>query len=144
MFYLSLNLCLILLFSIFEVYLFFKLGKTTTERKFKFIPFLDLKTASQESKNIFNKILMVLFIAFLSMPTIVTLIEKNTDVSLFYSFAEEEIHKDLKEIKADLKQQFGYPSLDSKIKLNSEIVSENLSHHDNVAEEIFSPPPELV
>jgi hypothetical protein len=64
------------------------------------------------------RILMVLFIAFLSMPTIVTLIEKNTDVSLFYSFAEEEIHKDLKEIKADLKQQFDYPSLDSKIKLN--------------------------
>ncbi|WP_396147013.1 hypothetical protein [Flavobacterium sp.] len=90
------------------------------------------------------RILMVLFIAFLSMPTIVTLIEKNTDVSFFYSFAEEEIHKDLKEIKADLKQQFVYPSLDSKIKLNSEIVSENLSHHDNVAEEIFSPPPELV
>ena len=90
------------------------------------------------------RILMVLFIAFLSMPTIVTLIEKNTDVSLFYSFAEEEIHKDLKEIKADLKQQFDYPSLDSKIKLNSKIVSENLSHHDNVAEEIFSPPPELI
>ncbi|GAA4060143.1 hypothetical protein GCM10022389_00490 [Flavobacterium cheonanense] len=89
------------------------------------------------------RILMVLFIAFLSMPTIVTLIEKNTDVSLFYSFAEEEIHKDLKEIKVDLKQQFDYHSLDSKIKLNSKIVSENLSHHDNVAEEIFSPPPEL-
>lgn len=62
MFYLNLNFFLILLFSIFEVYLFFKLGKTTPERKFKFIPFLDLKTASQESKNIFNKILMVLFI----------------------------------------------------------------------------------
>ena len=90
------------------------------------------------------RILMVLFIAFLSMPTIVTLIEKNTDVSLFYSFAEEEIHKDLKEIKEDLKQQFDYPFMDAKIKLNSKIISENLSHHDNVSEEIFSPPPEFV
>ena len=90
------------------------------------------------------RILMVLFITFLSTPTVVTLIEKNTDVSLFYSFSEEEIHKDLKEIKADLKQQFDYPFLDAKIKLNSKIVSENLSRHDNVAEEIFSPPPELV
>ncbi len=90
------------------------------------------------------RILMVLFIAFLSTPTIVTLIEKSTDVSLFYSFSEEEIHKDLKEIKADLKQQFDYPFLESKIKLNSKIISENMSHHDNVFEEIFSPPPELV
>lgn len=90
------------------------------------------------------RILLVLFITFLSTPTVVTLIEKNTDISLFYSFAEEEIHKDFKEIKADLKQQFDYPFLDSKIKLNSKIVSENLSQHDKVLEEIFSPPPELV
>lgn len=87
------------------------------------------------------RILMVLFITFLSTPTVVTLIEKNTDISLFYSFSEEEIHKD---IKADLKQQFDYPFLDAKIKLNSKIISENLSRHDNVADEIFSPPPELV
>jgi hypothetical protein len=90
------------------------------------------------------RILMILFITFLSTPTIVTLIEKNTDVSLFYSFAEEEIHKDLKEIKEDLKQQFDYPQMNFKIKLNSKIVSENLSHHDNVTSSIFSPPPELV
>jgi hypothetical protein len=90
------------------------------------------------------RILMILFITFLSTPTIVTLIEKNTDVSLFYNFAEEEIHKDLKEIKEDLKQQFDYPFMDAKIKLNSKIISENLSHHDNVSEEIFSPPPEFV
>ena len=87
------------------------------------------------------RILMVLFISFLSTPTVVTLIEKNTDVSLFYSFSEEEIHK---EIKADIKQIFDYPFLKSKIIKKSKIVSENISHHDNVAEEIFSPPPELV
>ncbi|WP_298121258.1 hypothetical protein [Flavobacterium sp.] len=90
------------------------------------------------------RILVVLFIAFLSTPTVVSLIEKNTDVSIFYSFSEEEIHKDLKEIKAELKQQFDYPFMDLKIKLNSKIISENLSHHDNVTSSIFSPPPELV
>ena len=87
---------------------------------------------------------MVLFIAFLSTPTVVTLIEKATDISMFYNFSEEEIHKDLKVIKADLKQQFDYPFMDLKIKLNSKIISENLSHHDNVTSSIFSPPPELV
>jgi hypothetical protein len=89
------------------------------------------------------RILIILFITFLSMPTIVSLIEKNTDVSFFYSFAEEEIHKDLKEIKADLKQQFDYPNMVLKIKLNSKINSENLLYHVKVLEEIFSPPPEL-
>ena len=90
------------------------------------------------------RILMVLFIAFLSTPTIVTLIEKNTDISMFYSFSEEEIHKDFKDIKADIKQHFDYPFIEFKVTTNSKIISENLSRHDNVFEEIFSPPPELV
>jgi hypothetical protein len=90
------------------------------------------------------RILMVFFIAFLSTPTVVSLIEKNTDVSLFYNFAEEEIYKDLSEIKIDLKQQFEYPCKNLNIKLNSKIISENLSHHDNVTSSIFSPPPELI
>ena len=51
----------------------------------------------------------MLFIAFLSAPTVVTLIKKNTDTSLFYSFAEEEINKELKEVKAEVKQHFDYP-----------------------------------
>jgi len=92
-----------------------------------------------------SKIVLILFITFLATPTIVTLIEKNTDTSIFFSFAEEEESiKNIKEIKADLKQQFDYPFLDSKIKNNTRIISENLSRHDNVISTIFSPPPELV
>lgn len=90
-----------------------------------------------------SKLLLIVFIAFLSTPTVVTLIKKSTDTSVFYSFAEEEIHKELKEVKADLKQHFDYPFLDLQIKKNTEIISENLLSHDNVASEIFSPPPEF-
>lgn len=90
------------------------------------------------------KLVLVLFVTFLSTPTIVTLIERNTDVSLFYNFSEEEIHKEIKEIKADLKQSFDYPLMVSKVLRNSKIISENLSRHDKISEEIFSPPPELV
>lgn len=90
------------------------------------------------------RILMFIFIAFLSTPTIVTLIEKNTDISMFFSSSEEETQKDFKEIKADLKQHFDYPFIECKISSNSKIISENLSRHDNVSEEIFSPPPELI
>ena len=71
------------------------------------------------------------------------LIEKNTDISLFYSLAEEEIHKELKEIKAQVKQHFDYPFLDLKIDKNTAIISENLSRHDNISSEIISPPPEF-
>ncbi|MFN3969450.1 hypothetical protein [Flavobacterium sp.] len=89
------------------------------------------------------RLILVLFVSFLSTPTVVTLIKKSTDVSMFYSSAEEEIHKDLKEVKG-IKQCFDYPFTASKLNPDSKIISENLSRHDNVAEEIFSPPPELI
>ena len=90
------------------------------------------------------RFILIVFITFLSTPTIVTLIEKNTDISLFYSFSEEEVHKSYNEIKAAVKESSDYHLLDSKINPNTIIVSENLSRHDNVADEIFSPPPELM
>ena len=89
----------------------------------------------------FARLLLAVFIIFLSTPTIITLIKKTTDISMFYSFAEEEIHKELKEVKAEVKQHFDYPFLDLQIEKNVAIISENLSRHDNVASEIFSPPP---
>ena len=91
----------------------------------------------------FARVTLAFFIIFLSTPTIVTLIKKSIDTSVFYSFAEEEIHKDLKEVKAEVKQHFDYPFLDSTIRKNTAIISENLSRHDNVTSEIFSPPPEF-
>jgi hypothetical protein len=90
------------------------------------------------------KFILFVFVTFLTTPTIVTLIEQNTDISMFYSFAEEENHNDLKEIKADLRQTFDYPFLDTVWRQNSIIIFENLTRHDNIAEEIFIPPPKLV
>lgn len=90
-----------------------------------------------------SRLLLIMFIAFLSAPAVVTLIKKNTNTSLLYSFAEEEIHKELKEFKAEVKQHFDYSFLDFKIEKNSSIVSENLSKHDKVSSETTSPPPEF-
>lgn len=89
-------------------------------------------------------ILLFFFIAFLSTPTIVSLIENDTDSSMFYSFSDEEVNKNFKEIKAELKQNFDYPIFVAKPSLNSKIISENLSRHDTVLEKIFSPPPEII
>ncbi|UPT70434.1 MAG: hypothetical protein M0D53_15315 [Flavobacterium sp. JAD_PAG50586_2] len=91
----------------------------------------------------FARLFLTVFVLFLSTPTVVTLIKKTTDTSIFYSFAEEEIHKELKEVKAEVKQHFDYPFLDLKINKNTTIISDNLSRHDNVAAEIFLLRPNL-
>lgn len=93
---------------------------------------------------IFAGFMMIFFMSFLSIPTLMVLIEKDAAVSLFYNLSpEEEIQKDLKEIKADISYQSVCPVLFVSPVSKSKIISENLSKHDNVAEEILLPPPEL-
>ncbi|HEX9981025.1 MAG TPA: hypothetical protein VGB50_10735 [Flavobacterium sp.] len=89
-----------------------------------------------------STLLMSMFLLFLSVPTIVSLIKKSSDTSVFFSMTEEEqAHK---EIKADIKPEVhSVPFLYSKPKKEL-ILSENLSRHDNVAGTIFIPPPENI
>ena len=86
------------------------------------------------------QILMFVFITFLVTPTVVSVIEKSADISVFYSFSEEE--KSHKEIKAVF--NFDYPNPPANLsQLNSGMLhSENLSKHDKIASKIFIPPPE--
>ena len=91
---------------------------------------------------IMAQLLLFVFITFLATPTIVSVIKKSADMSVFYSFSEEE--KAQKEIKAifncDLEN---VPNNLSQ--LNSSLIhSENLSKHDKIASKIFIPPPEQV
>ena len=88
------------------------------------------------------KIIIFVFFIFLSTPTIVSLIEKNTDISFFYSSGElEEMHKDVKsEFKFDT---FSFAFFNLPLK-SSLILFENLSKHDNISSSIFIPPPDLV
>lgn len=88
------------------------------------------------------KLVIFIFFIFLSTPTIVSLIEKNTDISFFYSSAElEDMHKDVKlEFKFDT-FSFAFYNLP---KMSSVVLSENLSKHDNISTSIFIPPPDLV
>ncbi len=88
------------------------------------------------------KIVIFVFFIFLSTPTIVSLIEKNTDIYFFYSSAElEDMHKDVKlEFKFDA---FSF-SFFNLLKMSSLVLSENLSKHDNISYSIFIPPPDLI
>lgn len=88
-------------------------------------------------------IVLFLFLSFLSLPTIVAVLQDDADMSIAYSFTEEEIHKEIKEVKAAPYTEFQFVFL-PRLKQSSEIKSENLQRHDNVFEEIFSPPPEIV
>ena len=91
-----------------------------------------------------STLILVFFISFLATPTIVSVIKKSTDISIFFSFDEEEMQKDFKEIKADLSHEYEFTFVSILNSISSKITSENLSKHDNVFEEIFSPPPELI
>ena len=85
------------------------------------------------------KIFLIIFIAFLATPTIVTVIEKSSDISVFYSMSEEEHFQ--KEIKTFLYLDHSLdinrlPELSSNV-----ILSENLSIHSKITASIFIPPP---
>lgn len=91
---------------------------------------------------IMAQILLFVFITFLVTPTVISVIEKSADTSLFYSFSEEE--KSHKEVKAVFNFDVVSPIVHS-LPLNSSLIhSENLSKHDKIASKIFIPPPEQV
>jgi hypothetical protein len=87
-------------------------------------------------------IVLLLFLSFLAAPTVVSLMEDKADISLAYSLTEEEMQKELAEVKYS-PSEFHY-ALITITKKTSEIKSGNLQRHDNVFEEIFSPPPEQI
>ena len=88
------------------------------------------------------RIFLFLFIAFLATPTIVTMIEKSCDTSVFFSLSEEEHTQ--KEVKVfAYYTEFETGLLTGKHNKSNLILSENLSKHDKITATIFSPPPNL-
>ncbi len=88
-----------------------------------------------------TRLVLLMFVLFISTPTIVSVIKKNVDTSYFYSMSEEELAH--KEIKADFTEHT-YHFVDLSGQTSGLILFENLSKHDNVASTIFIPPPEQV
>jgi hypothetical protein len=85
-------------------------------------------------------IFLFIFIAFLSTPIIVTMIEKSSDNSMFFNMSEDEqVQKEVKNIAYFVPFQATF-ILKRTIK-SSLIHSENLSKHNNITKSIFSPPP---
>ena len=88
------------------------------------------------------KIFLFLFIAFLSTPTIVTVIEKSSDISVFFNMSEEEhFHKEI--IAVASLDHFLDIHIPSEVS-STIIFSEKLSKHGKITASIFIPPPNEV
>ena len=86
---------------------------------------------------------LILFVAFLSTPTIVKLIEKTTDKTVFFSVSEEE------QVKKEVKSLFYFVATSTTFELETTtkrtvIPFQNFFEHNNVLRKIFLPPPDLV
>lgn len=92
---------------------------------------------------IFVKIILFIFISFLTLPTVVSLMEDEADISMVFSLTEEEIHKEIKEVIAGPENEFQFTFL-ACIDKSALISSKYLQWHDNVFGDIFLPPPELI
>lgn len=89
------------------------------------------------------KIVLFLFISFLAAPTIISVMEDDADISMVYSLNEEEIHKEVKEIKAGPQKEFELPLVITE-KKSKVINSKYLLRYNNAFGDIFSPPPESI
>lgn len=87
------------------------------------------------------RILLFIFIAFLSTPTIVQVIKKGSNTAMSFNCAEEEVHKELKSVvhATILEHEVLLPVYIQK----KTIVSENIVKLDNISPSIFAPPPNL-
>ncbi len=87
------------------------------------------------------RILLFIFIAFLSTPTIVQALKKGNNTAISFSVAEEEVHKELKNIvhPTVLEHEVLIPVYIEK----KTIISENIVKLDNISPSIFAPPPNV-
>ena len=85
---------------------------------------------------------MILFMLFLSTPTIVGLIEKCSDTSAFYNMAEEEISH--KQLTAEFLFEESYEVAKISTEDRGAIHAGQNLQHDNIDSSIVIPPPEQV
>lgn len=85
---------------------------------------------------------ILLFIAFLSTPAIITVIKKSIDTSISFTCSEEELGD--KELEAAVYPSFFEDKLVVLVCKESKlIVSEEITKLETISPSIFAPPPNL-
>ncbi|MBB1195054.1 hypothetical protein DNC80_15420 [Flavobacterium sp. SOK18b] len=93
---------------------------------------------------VFARFFLFLFLAFLAAPTIVVIIKKSCDISVFFDFSEEEEEDSQKDIKNFVHQELVNIELINVCFEEIELIFSNtIGEHDNVVSFIFAPPPNL-
>lgn len=91
-------------------------------------------------------IFLFIFITFLATPTLIGMVDKEADTSYFYNMCEEEEnHAPFNEIKSVPITNYSVInfSFGELAKLNV-LMEHDLLSFDNLAHQIFSPPPNLI
>ena len=91
------------------------------------------------------KIVLFIFITFLSTPTLVGMIDDKVDTSYFYSMCEEEEnHAPFNEIKSIPSNHYSLLNIDLEHSKPFDISTKHDVAFFNLAHQIFSPPPNLI
>lgn len=85
------------------------------------------------------KLTLLMFILFLSTPTIVSAIEKSCDTSIFFNVTEEELSHNVVNAKLEVHE---YIFVDLSAFLSRKILSEVFLRHDSISLSIVIPPPD--
>lgn len=83
---------------------------------------------------------LILFVAFLSMPAIVTFIKKSSNSALFFDIADED-HVKKEGVEFIYVSPFEPIVLVQRIVVTSQIYFETFTKYDKILRIIFAPPP---
>ncbi len=93
----------------------------------------------------FVKIVLVLFIAFIAMPTVVGILDKKVDTSYFYNINEEEESLSaFNGIKIISYEPFSFTFNLKEFSLKKKFICRKENMNGYFSTSIFLPPPELI
>lgn len=87
---------------------------------------------------------LIVFVSFLSMPTIVSLIEKKSDISVLLSVDDEEVEKEVLDLYVTSDFQYSYAAQCFTYKSSLQKVSKQHTNLDSISLDIVIPPPKRV
>jgi len=88
------------------------------------------------------RLVLLMFVFFLSTPTIVGVIKKSCDTSCVYNMSEEELSG--KEVKAELKLDYAYHIPLQLGETSAPIPVKPVNLVDSFSARILIPPPEMI
>ena len=87
---------------------------------------------------------LIVFVSFLSMPTIVSLIEKKSDISVLLSVDDEEVEKEVLDLYVTSEFQYFYDVQYLVCNCSIQKFSNQRTNLDSISLDKVIPPPKMV